>query len=694
MNMGKQRLRRLSRPASIASMLLIIWPLSVWADVQTGAETGKLIDLSLEELLQVKVTTFSRHPTALSRTPAAIFVMSQTDIQRSGARTIPDLLRMVPGVEVAQLDANTWAVTARGSNGIFANKLLVLMDGRTLYNPMFSGVYWELQDTDLASIERIEVIRGPGATMWGTNAVNGVINIITKDAKDTQGGRVEVVTGTETKLETTVRYGGEAGQMQYRAYAKYFDRDGYAQDSYDDWEFSRIGGRVDWSDDTDDEITVIGELYSGDVGENILTNLPVPPFSVSNNVDREFKGGFVSADWDRTLSETSAIKLKSYYDHNKIDNVAPNETRDTFDIDFQHNFNLASRHDVIWGLGYRHSKDDTVGSFTVSLDPQSRTQRLYSGFIQDEIRLTDDVYLTLGTRVEKNNFTSKDLEWSPNVRLSWQMSDKSALWGSVARAIRSPSRMEQAGRIVGVVLPPFVPIPPITPGYPIPTAISINGNPGFDSEEVVAYELGFRSQPLDAISIDLALFFNHYDDLRAGEFSIPVCEPSGVIVTDPLNPVCFAAPPPPYINIPLTFVNSAEQDTYGLELSVSYLPFEWWRLDGAYSYLHLDDLPELPFSVGEDSPEHQFSLRSAMQIHESLDFDLWLRYVDELETQGIDSYTTLDARLSYLVSPSLRLSLVGRNLLESDHTEFLEEFGINEGTQIPREAYVELQWQF
>jgi iron complex outermembrane receptor protein len=694
MNMGKQGLRRLSRTAFCASVLLIICPLSVLADGPAGAETEKLIDLSLEELLQVKVTTFSRHPTALSKTPAAIFVMSQTDIQRSGARTIPDLLRMVPGVAVAQIDANTWAVTARGSNGVFANKLLVLMDGRTLYNPLFSGVYWEIQDTDLSSIERIEVIRGPGATMWGSNAVNGVINIITKKAKDTQGGRVEVVTGTETNLETTVRYGGEAGHMQYRTYVKYFDRDGYADDSYDDWDFSRIGGRLDWSDDTNDEITVIGEWYSGDVGENILTNSPVLPYSVSNNVDREYTGGFASMDWDRALSEDSAFKLKLYYDHYEIDNIPPEETRDTFEFDFQHNFSFASRHDVIWGLGYRHSEDDTVGSFTVGLDPASRTQRLYSGFIQDEIRLTDDIYLALGTRVEKNNFTSENLEWSPNARLSWQTSDTSMLWGSVARAIRSPSRMEQAGHIVGVMLPPFVPVPPLTPGYPIPSAITINGDPDFDSEDVVAYELGFRSQPFDAVTLDLALFFNHYEDLRVGEFVAPLCEPSGIPVTDPLNPACFAPVPPPYVNLPLTFFNRATQDNWGAELSVTYLALEWWRLDGAYSYLNVDDPPVLPFSVGEDSPEHQFSLRSAMQVTDSLDFDLWLRYVDELEKQGVSSYTVLDSRLSYLATPSLRLSVVGRNLLESEHEEFREEFGLNERTQVPREAYVEIQWQF
>ena len=690
--MGKQR-SRLTRPALIASVLMMIWPLSGLSDERAGLETEKLMELSLEELLQVKVTTLSRKPQPLSTTAAAIFVITQDDIQRSGALTIPDTLRMVPGIEVAQVDANTWAVTARGSNGVFANKLLVLMDGRTLYSPMFSGVYWEIQDTDLSSIDRIEVIRGPGATMWGTNAVNGVINIITKDAKDTQGTRAEAVVGNNINFETTIRHGGESGNMHYRAFVKYFDRDGYADDSFDDWNFSRFGGRVDWSDRSNDELTFTGEIYTGEVGEQNLTNSPTPPFATIDNLTRDYTGGFVNGAWNHTLSEKSDFQFRLSFDRNAIDDIAPEETRNTWDLDFQHHIMAGSRHDVVWGLGYRNSEDETTSSFTISLDPADRTQRLYSGFIQDEIRLSDSVYLTLGTKVEKNNFSPENLEWSPNVRLAWLTNESSTLWASVARAIRSPSRIEQAGKIVGIMLPPFVPVVPGTPPFPLPTAITINGNPDLDSEKVIAYEVGYRTQPLDSLSFDLALFYNQYDDLRAGVLQAPLCNPSGVPATDPLDPLCFAGATP-YVNLPLAFVSNHEQDAYGLELAVSFRALDWWRLDGAYSYLKIDDPVVLPFPVGEDNPEHQVSLRSAMDITESTSLDLWLRYVDELEDQGVDSYTTVNVRLSYLPIPSLRLTLEGRNLLESGHTELIEETAVNPGIEIPREGYVRIQWQF
>jgi iron complex outermembrane receptor protein len=691
--MNTQRVHRHTGLTLLTSALLLAIPLLSPADELAGPETEKLMELSLEELLQVKVTTLSRKPQPLSTTPAAIFVISQNDIQRSGALSIPEVLRMAPGIEVARVDANTWAVTARGSNGVFANKLLVLMDGRTLYSPMYSGVYWEIQDTDLASIERIEVVRGPGATMWGANAVNGVINIITKDAKDTQGTSAEAVAGNYTNFETTVRHGGEAGNMNYRAFVKYFDRDGFAEDSYDDWQFSRIGGRLDWSDQSNDELTFTGELYSGTVGENNLTNQPSPPYATVGNFERDFTGGFANGVWNHSLSEESDLQVRLSFDRNAIDNLAPEESRNTWDLDFQHHKEIGSRHDLVWGLGYLNSKDDTQGSFTVGLDPQSRTLRRQSGFIQDEIRMSDTVNLTLGTKVEKNSFDSDNFEWSPNIRLAWQANESSTVWGSVARAIRSPSRIEQDGHIVGIMLPPFVPVGPGQPSYPLPTAITINGNPDLGSEKVVAYEAGFRSQPFETMSYDIAIFYNEYNDLRDAQFQTPICEPSGVPVTTPPDPLCFAAQDP-YINLPMTFFNAHDQDNYGLELAISHKALDWWRLDWAYSYLHAGDPVVLPFSVGQDSPEHQLSLRSAMDVSQTVSLDLWLRYVDELKAQGVDDYTTMDARVSFLPIPSLRLTIEGRNLLEAGHTEFIEEFGVNRGTEIPREGYVQLQWQF
>jgi iron complex outermembrane receptor protein len=663
-----------------------------------GGEIDELINLSLEELLQVTVTSVSRKPQSLSTSPAAVFVISQDDIRRSGARTIPDALRMVPGVQVAQVDASTWAVTARGSNGIYANKLLVLMDGRTLYDPLFSGVYWDTQETTLASVERIEVIRGPGAALWGANAVNGVINIITKNAKDTHGLNATVATGTSTKFETNVQWGGEIGNnIDYRVFGKYFSRDGFAEEQdgkiYDDWNMGRIGGRLDWSAGTNDTLTITSEYYEGDVGQNVLRNSLTPPASVSTNIDREPMGVFVNIDWNHTISDTSNFQIRTYYDYREHRGLAPETEQDTYDLDLQHRFRPWSRHDIVWGFGLRNTMDETRGDETITLTPSQRTQRRYSGFIQDEIRVIgDEVFLTLGTKVEKNNFSpANDFEWSPNLRLSWLISDTSTLWGSVARAIRTPSRIEQDAEILGLVDPPGTPTNP----NPVPFVLTILGNPEFDNEEVTTYELGYRAQPFQSITVDIALFYNHYKELRRTVSPpMPICQPAGLPVSDPN---CFAMGFPDYVELPITFINQAHQDTSGIEIAATYNASEWWRLYGAYSYLNISgDGPDTtdPASVGEDSPEHQLSIRSNMSIGNTINVDIWARYVDELKIQQVDSYVGLDVRLAWEALPSLELSLVGRNLLESSHLEFREESGSNIPVEIDRELTMELLWQF
>jgi len=663
------------------------------ATVTTAAETEQLIGLSLEELLQVTVTTVSRRPQTLSSSPAAIFVVSQTDIQRSGARTLPDILRMVPGIQVAQVDSSTWAVTARGPNGIFANKLLVLMDGRTLYSPMFSGVRWDVQDTDLSSIERIEVIRGPGAVMWGSNAVNGVINIITKDASETPGLRADVAVGSLTRAEATVRWGGSAGSaVDYRVYAKYFDRNGDAPkingSSYDDWDMGRVGTRIDWEPGENDSFTITAEHYDGSVGENFTANSVTPPYTVNTDVTVKPTGSFLTMNWNRTLSETSDLHLQVYYDHSERGGVAPAEDRDTYDLDFQHHFKLGSRNDIVWGFGIRLSEDRTIGSETFALYPADRTQRLYSGFVQDEIRLhADDLFLTLGTKVEKNSFSQSNAEWSPNVRLSWLMSETSTLWGSVAKAIRTPNRIEQNARILGDVVPPFTG----TNTFPVPFAVTVNGDPEFDSEEVMAYELGYRAQPFEDMTIDITVFLNDYKDLRVIQAGDIVCQPAGLSIS---NPACFASIA--YAELPLSFINQAKQDTKGFELALSFVAQDWWRMYAAYTFLKMggDTDSTEPNSAGEDSPENQLSLRSNMSLGTSSMLDLWLRYVGELEKQQVDAYVALDARLAWQATDSIRLSLIGRNLLDSSHLEFHEEFGSNQAIEIKREALAELVWQF
>ncbi len=681
---------RVAWPWIVAFLIGTSVTMQCWAAPDAVAETEELMGLSLEELLQVQVMTLSRKPQSLSSSPAAVFVVTQADIRKSGARTLPDVLRMVPGVQVGQVDSNTWAVTSRGSNGVFANKLLVLQDGRSLYGPMYSGVRWEAQDTDLSSIERIEVIRGPGAVMWGSNAVNGVINIITKDAADTDGLKADVAVGTYTKLETMVRWGGKAGQnADYRVYGKYFDRDGFAADNYDAWDFGRVGGRLDWRPSERDSYRMTGEIYDGDVGENNLVNSLSPPYSVTRNVTSNPSGGFVTLNWSRTLSDTSGLSLQTYYEQADRMAVAPEEKRKTKSFDFQHRFRAGSRNDFIWGFEVRHSEDETIGSETVALDPRNRTQRLYSGFVQDEIRLyRDKLNLTLGAKVEKNNFMQSEYAFSPNARLAWLISDTSTLWGSIAKAVRTPNRFEQDVRILGGVVPPFVP----PNNNPIPFAVVVQGNPAFDNEEVVAYEAGLRLQPLDSMTLDVALFYNDYSDLRWGEDLGVLCQPAGLPLSDPR---CYAAPIRS-TELTVTFVNRGRQDTKGLELAMSYSPKDWWQLHAAYTYLHIDgdDFSSLPLSFGEDAPKHQISLRSNVSVASAGSLDLWLRYVDELEIQQVPSYVTLDARFAWQVTKMFRIALIGRNLLESSHLEFREEFGSNLTVEVQREALAELVWQF
>lgn len=677
-------------------VLLLISLIAYLPTTAIGDETEELIGLSLEELLQVTVTSVSRKPQSLTKSPAAIFVITQNDIRRSGARTIPDALRMAPGVQVAQVDSSTWAITSRGSNGIFANKLLVLMDGRTVYDPLYSGVYWDSQDTALASVDRIEVIRGPGAALWGANAVNGVINIITKDAKETQGFESSVATSTSSNFEINIQGGGAIGDnANYRMFGKYFTRDGYAAEqngkAYDDWDMGRVGGRVDWSVTESDRLTASAEYYEGDVGENVLRNSVTPPYSVSTNQDIEPSGGFINLNWNHRFSETSSLDIRMFYDHRERRGFAPDEERDTYDLDVQHRFAFWSRHDVVWGFGLRNSADKTRGDETISLNPEERTQRLYSGFIQDEIRLyREEVFLTLGAKVEKNSFSPSDhAQWSPNARLSWLITDTSTLWGSVARAIRTPSRIEQNARILGFVDPPFSPDNP----QPIPFATTINGNPEMDDEDVIAYEIGYRVQPFESLTLDFALFYNDYKNLRWGVANEVICQPASLPIADP---GCFAFGPPDYAELPITWINQANQDTKGIELAATYNATEWWRLYGAYSFLKIsgDGPGSQPFSKGEDSPEHQFSLRSNMNIGNTLNLDIWARYVDELQIQEVDSYVGLDIRLAWQALPSLELSLTGRNLLESSHLEFQEEFGSNVAVEIDRDFIAELTWQF
>ena len=692
--MNPNRLLRLAQALSVVSVFCAAASSTPGFAKQTEISLDDelaLTEMSLEELMNVEVTSVSKKAQSLSQAAAAIFVITQEDIRRSGATSIPEALRMVPGVQVARIDANKWAISVRGFNLRFANKLLVMMDGRTLYTPSFSGVFWDAQDTVMEDIDRIEVIRGPGATLWGANAVNGVINIITKKAVDTQGTLVSAGGGSDERGLGLVRYGGDIGKGEayYRVFAKYFKRDGSVDVSgrttADDWEMTRGGFRLDWTGLEQNAFTVQGDYYSGNEGETVVNKSITPPFNTTSETNQDVDGGYLLGRWENTLSESSNLSLQFYYDRNRRKLSFIEKERDTVDIDFQHRFLLGRRHDVIWGGGYRFSTDDFKNTSLASMVPSSRDIDVFSGFIQDDITLIEDrLRLTLGSKFEHNDFSG--FEYQPNARLLWTPSASQSMWASISRAVRTPSRAEQNLSLVFSVLGGSDPQNP----FPLPLVTTINNNNGFESEELLAYELGYRLQTTATLGLDVALFYNDYDKLLTARQDNPVCQPAGNF------PLCF----PPFstnIETPTTIINGLEGETFGVEIAANWQPLERWRLQGTYAYLNMN-LRSKQVGVGfpeffdRRSPRHQASVRSLLALPHNVDLDFWARYVDSLPAISVDSYVTLDARVAWKPRNNLELSVTGQNLVDSHHQEFLSELGDIPPTEIKRSVYGQIRW--
>jgi iron complex outermembrane receptor protein len=656
-------------------------------------DSADLADLSLDELLSTEITTLSRKAESLGSAPAAVHVISQSDIRRSGARSIPELLRIVPGMQVAQIDGNKWAVTSRGANGRFANKLLVLMDGRSLYNPMLSGVQWDVQDTDIAAIERIEVIRGPGATMWGSNAVNGVVNIITKHAADTQGGNVSALGGMNG-YEAVLRYGTEFGDGAFRMFGKYLDRDGnvnlLGQDTNDYSDLARIGGRFDWDGDKKNAFTVGFEAYTGDSGEYRITRMPAPPYESIIDSVTEVSGAFVAASWSQDLGNGSQLAIHAYFDKHTRDGYTYDEDVESADLDIQHAIRIGDAHDFMWGVSYRNIKDVTTGTFEISISPASASRQRLSAFVQDEFSVFDDrARIMLGSKFEHNEFSVETLEIEPSARISVPVGKNKTVWAAISNSVRTPSRGEQGGRVVSLVSPPGSPELPL----PVPTVVVLSGNPDMRSEDVTAYEFGYRMRDR-GFQFDAAFFYNEFTDLRSLTQGAPICVPSGVMLM--VDPTCLASSP--YIEVPLLLDNGSEVQTYGVELWVSRQLSERWRIHGSYTFIDqqgdLGSGDGTDLGVVEDSPKHQLVVRSATDISESLEFDVWVRWVDELAGQQIDAYTALDLRLAWSAMPNLSVAAVGKNLFSGGHVEFVSELVDLAPVKIESYGFVELRWQF
>ena len=612
---------------------LLSAPLTAAAAESLAAATANLGDLSIEDLANIDISSVSKAEQPLSEAAAAIYVITHDDIVRSGATRLAEILRLAPNLQVAQVTGDSYAISARGFNGAAASKLLVLIDGRSIYTPFFSGVFWGAQDVPPETIERIEVISGPGAALWGANAVNGVINIVTRSAGETPGGVLQVDGGGRER-RASLQYGGKLGEtLSYRVYAETADHDhnvtAAGTSAHDGWRQSQGGFRLDWAPGGD-LVTLQGDIYDGAESYNSRS---------SRKADEDVAGYNLLARWTTHPSRGSTLQVQAYYDY--LERVAPGIAGDylhTYDIDAQHSFSLGAAHEVVWGGGYRRTRDHfpivpgnpSSTPFTQFFQPESRTLGLGNLFAQDTIALSPALKLTLGLKLEDDPYSR--IEALPSARLSWKATETTLLWAAVSRAVRAPSRLD---RDFFQVLGPLVVIGP--------------GN--FQSESLIAYELGYRGRPSSRTSLSISAFYNVYDELRSFER-------------------------PPGGGFPITIGNRMEGETYGVEAWGAYQVREWWRLMAGVNWLHED----LRFEAGSsgvggvqsagNDPDYQVSLRSAMTLPHGVGLDVHVRRVGALAGPVSPAYTELNGRLGWALTETVELSLSGFNLLHDHHAEF------------------------
>jgi iron complex outermembrane receptor protein len=639
---------------------------------------GDLTQVSIESLMNMEVTSVSKKEQKISKVAAAIFVITQEDIRRSGARNIPDLLRIVPGVNVAQLDANIWVISIRGFADRFADKVLVLIDGRSAYTPTSSGVYWDQQDVPLEDIDRIEVIRGPGGTVWGANAVNGVINIITKNAKGTLGGLLSAGAGSGENTQELVQYGGKIGTNgAYRVFGKHFNVGNLAAtdtaEAADGWHTLHGGFRSDWSLSGRDTLTVQGDLVRTGEGETVnvvLANaLPQQPtFNSRTTAD----AGDILTRWNRTLKNGSDMSLQVYYDGYDRHEEGGVEDRKTLDLDFSHHLTAGSRHDIVWGLGYRVTTDDITPKYSKSFAPPQRTDNLFSAFVQDEMEVMSSVWFTLGSKVEHNAYTG--FEFEPSAQLVWQPTTNQTLWASAARAVRQPARADTAIRIDTSI------VPLDNGNFGV---VQIAGTPNRKAEELLSYQLGYRAELAKQLSFALATFLNFYHHLQTDE---------------PGAPFFVTSPGPAHTVFPVVSDDQAHGRTYGAEIFANWDITSRWRVSPGFTFLRMHvaaDASSLDSAVGSvsgDVPNHKFEIRSRLNLPRNVQWDTTLYHVDALPDQGVPGYSRLDTRVGWGIGESTVLSVVGQNLLAPRHAEFGDDTPLH--TLIRRTVYGQIEWRF
>jgi len=670
----------MSNKALIIYILLFFWGASAFAE-------NSYMEMSLEDLMDLSVTSMSKREQPFHDTAAAIYVLTSDDIRRSGASTIPEALRLVPGLMVGQNCSHIWSVSSRGRtfNPIFEGKLLVMIDGRSIYSPVFSGVFWEAIDIVMEDIERIEVIRGPGNSAWGTNAVNGIINIITKSSADTQGAMLSGNIGNKDFGIATARYGGSFSEGNtYRIYAKYRDlTDFNAMDGIDlnmDLEGYSTGFRTDLTPDNDSSLTLQGDAIIGNT-QGFISTTDIPTASmVQQDVNSNLDNFNLLSHYRRELGDYGSLNFQSSLGRYNCSSPVYKFRSDTLDFDFQYEFSPLPDHKAQWGLGYSltrmHSSTETPA---LDFAEDDQDMPLFSAFVQDEISFADNaVVLTLGTKFEHNRFSG--LEILPSARVLWHVTNEHALWGAVSRSVRTPS-------IVDLDVDTPIKIETVMTGFgPMPLQASLVGNQDLDSESFLVWELGHRFTPSSKFFLDTTVFYTQSDDMISYGYDRNTIYPS--------------VSPLPHLQLDLDLQNSEAYSAYGLELNAVYIPLPWWKLQGWYTFFRDDFNFE---AQGEDafadingqmSPRHQISLRSSIDLPHDVELDIMGRYISELPAVDVPDYATIDARLGWLINKNTEIALVGKNLLQTRHIESGAGILYGQATAIERSALLQVRLTF
>jgi iron complex outermembrane recepter protein len=645
------------------------------------AQTPAPVDLtgaSLEDLMNIQVTSVSMKEQSLSKTASSIYVITQDDIRHSGATMVPDLLRMVPGVEVARINENTWAIGIRGFNDRYSGQVLVLIDGRSVYSPAFSGVYWDQQTMPLENIERIEVIRGAGGTIWGANAMNGVINIISKSSNDTHGGLASTTAGSQDQAQGLLQYGGTAGaDGSYRVYGRYTTNGDSpslpGQPAVDDGHESQMGFRSDWNLSPHDKLTVQGDVLGASEAQTVTTlnsaNLP-NSYTFNNRV--LVANGNMLARWSHTFTNGSEATVQVYYDRVRRFDQGLN-VQNTGDFDFHYHFHAGSRNDIVTGLGYRVTNQNFQDGYLMTVGDGHRTDSLYSGFIQDEIRLTDSASLTIGSKFEHNAYTG--FEYEPSIQFAWSPATGQTVWASASRAIQQPSWV-------------FADVQWDETAVTIPAAgaavVHISGNPQLPATAVLDYEVGYRTKLSERLSLDTTISYADYNHLQTVESQMPFFT---------------LTPAPSHLVLPDVFGDLGNSRSYGAEASAHVDLAKWWRISPGFSYLQThftldpgsNDTAFL--STPGDSPKRQAQLRSNIKLPHNVEWDTSVYYVGSLASGPVPAYTRLDSRFGWHIGRFVDASITGQNLLTPRHIETLDGIQVTP-LETARAVVAKIVWHF